>query len=138
MFRARFLAALHAAHLPIPAGVPGQWVVDCTHVGQGPPALEYLSRYLYRGVISEKNIVANQNGNVTFRYTQGRTGQTQTRTLKGEDFLWLVLQHVKDICLLYRRLTPCQGLSNHRIRSWLASRSRSILIRSGMTFQCVK
>ena len=94
MFRARFLAALHAAHLPIPAGMPGQWVVDCTHVGQGPPALEYLSRYLYRGVISEKNIVANHNGNVTFRYIQGRTGQTQTRTLKGEDFLWLVLQHV--------------------------------------------
>jgi len=94
VFRARFLAALHAAHLPIPAGVPGQWVVDCTHVGRGQPALEYLSRYLYRGVISEKNIVANQNGNVTFRYTQGRTGQTHTRTLKGEDFLWLVLQHV--------------------------------------------
>ncbi len=31
---------------------------------------------------------------MTFRYIESRTGQTQTRTLKGEDFVWLVLQHV--------------------------------------------
>ena len=74
--------------------MPARWVVDCTHVGTGQPALVYLSRYLYRGVISENNIIANQGGSVTFRYTESRTGQTQTRTLKGEDFLWHVLQHV--------------------------------------------
>ena len=61
---------------------------------KGQPALEYLSKYLYRGVISEKNIVAHQGGNVTFRYIDGKTGQMQTRTRKGEEFLWLVLQHV--------------------------------------------
>jgi len=94
VFRARFLAALNAARIPIPVDLPDHWVVDCTHAGTGQPALEYLSRYLYRGVISEKNIVANHNGNVTFRYTQGRSGQTHTRTLKGEDFVWRVLQHV--------------------------------------------
>jgi hypothetical protein len=27
---------------------------DCQHVGTGLPALKYLSRYLYRGVIAEK------------------------------------------------------------------------------------
>ena len=94
VFRARFLAALHAAHVSMPTDLPKRWVVDCTHVGTGQPALDYLSRYLYRGVISEKNIVANHNGNVTFRYTDGRTGQTQTRTLTGEEFVWLTLQHV--------------------------------------------
>lgn len=94
VFRARLLAALNAARIAIPAGVPKRWVVDCAHVGRGQPALEYLSRYLYRGVISEKAILADQDGRVTFRYTESRTGQTQTRTLKGEDFLWLVLQHV--------------------------------------------
>ena len=52
VFRARFLAALNEAGLSIPAGMPVKWVVDCTHVGSGQPALEYLSRYLYRGVIS--------------------------------------------------------------------------------------
>jgi len=45
-------------------------------------------------VISEKNIISDNNGRVTFRYTDGDTGESLTRTLKGEDFLWLVLQHV--------------------------------------------
>lgn len=94
VFRARFLAALNEAKLPIPVGAPVGWVADCTHVGKGTPALEYLSRYLYRGVISEKNIVAHHDGNITFRYINGKTGQTMTCTLKGEDFLWQVLQHV--------------------------------------------
>ena len=56
--------------------------------------LKYLSRYLYRGVINEKNIVANRDGKVTFRYVESRTGKAQIRSLEGEDFLWLVLQHV--------------------------------------------
>ena len=94
VFRARFLAAVKRAGLSIPFGAPEQWVVDCQHVGTGLPALKYLARYLYRGVIAESNIVACDNGEVTFRYQDSETGQTCTRTLKGEDFLWLVLQHV--------------------------------------------
>jgi hypothetical protein len=94
VFRARFLAAVKAASLVIPNNLPDKWIVDCKHVGEGQPALKYLSQYLYRGVISEKNIVANRDGKVTFKYVEGGTGKTQTRTLKGEDFLWLVLQHV--------------------------------------------
>ena len=94
VFRARVLAAIKAAGLTLPDKLPDQWVVDCKHVGQGQPALKYLSRYLYRGVISEQNIVANHHGKVTFKYVDSNTGQTRYRTLKGEDFLWLVLQHV--------------------------------------------
>lgn len=94
VFRARFLAAVNAAGLVLPKSLPKQWVADCTHVGKGKPALEYLSRYLYRGVISENNIVANQAGKVTFTYLEARTGKTRYRTLNGEDFLWRVLQHV--------------------------------------------
>ena len=94
VFRARFLEALNKAKLPIPNSLPSKWVVHCTHVGKGLPALKYLSRYLYRGVISENNIVSNQDGKVTFKYVESRTGKTCFRTLKGEDFLWLVLQHV--------------------------------------------
>ncbi len=59
VFRARFLAALNEAGLSIPRRVPAEWVVDCSHVGKGITALKYLSRYLYRGVISEKNIISN-------------------------------------------------------------------------------
>jgi hypothetical protein len=94
VFRARLLTAIKAAGLALPGKLPDEWVVDCKHVGKGAAALKYLSRYLYRGVISEHNILANQNGNVTFKYLDSRSGQTRYRTLKGEDFLWLVLQHV--------------------------------------------
>ena len=94
VFRARLLEALYKEGLNAPKSVPRKWVVHCTHVGKGLPALKYLSRYLYRGVLPEKNIVSSQHGNVTFKYVESRTGKTRYRTLKGEDFLWLVLQHV--------------------------------------------
>jgi len=94
VFRARLLAGLRAEGLTLPDKLPQQWVVDCKPVGRGEPALQYLSRYLYRGVIGENRIVANRDGRVTFEYLDSRTGETQYRTKKGEDFLWLVLQHV--------------------------------------------
>lgn len=94
VFRARFLDAMNKAGLCLPNSLPRKWVVDCKHVGKGLPALKYLSRYLYRGVIAETNIVSNQNGNVTFKYVHSRSGKIRYRTVKGEDFLWLVLQHV--------------------------------------------
>ncbi len=94
VFRARFLTALNKAGFSIPKRVPKEWVVDCSHVGKGITALKYLSRYFYRGVISENNIISNQNGQVTFKYIESKTGKTLYRILKGEDFLHLILQHV--------------------------------------------
>ncbi len=94
VFRARFLDAIREQGLAPAQPVPASWVVDCTPVGQGMTALKYLSRYLYRGVISENNSVASRDGLVTFRYVNSRSGRTEHRTLPGEDFLWLVLQHV--------------------------------------------
>jgi len=94
VFRARFLEALINAGFSIPSNLPKEWVIDCSYVGTGVTALKYLSRYLYRGVISEKNIVSNQNGQVTFKYIESRTDKTRCRTLKGEDFLRLIVQHV--------------------------------------------
>jgi len=94
VFRARFINALKDKGFSIPEKTPKEWVADVRHVGKGLPALQYLSRYLYRGVISEKNIISNRNGRVTFRYTNSDTGKTETRTLTGEAFLHLILQHV--------------------------------------------
>jgi hypothetical protein len=94
VFRARFLKALSESELTIPKQVPKEWVVDCKHAGNGMNVLKYLSRYLYRGAISEKNIISNRNGMVTFKYTDSKTGNTQFRALKGEDFLNLLMQHV--------------------------------------------
>jgi hypothetical protein len=61
---------------------------------KGITAIKYLSRYLFRGVLSEKSIVSNQNGEVTFKYIESKTKTTQYRTLEGEDFLRLIVQHV--------------------------------------------
>ena len=92
VFKARFLETLAASGLAAPAPTSA-WVVHCKKVGSGLPALKYLSRYLYRGVISEKNIIANDGASITFTYKDNKDKQ-QTRCLKGEDFLWLILQHV--------------------------------------------
>ncbi|MBN2383211.1 transposase, partial [bacterium] len=94
VFRARLLTALHQAGFTIPEGVSSHWVVDCAHVGEGITAIKYLSRYLYRGVISEHNIISDAHGHITFRYCDSTTGETHTRTVKGATFLYLLMQHV--------------------------------------------
>ena len=94
VFRAKVLAGIEAAGLALPARYPNEWVVDCKSVGSGEPALIYLGRYLYRGVIREKDIIACKDGQVSFRYQNAKTKRIECRTLPGADFLWLVLQHV--------------------------------------------
>ena len=94
VFRAKMLAAIEAAGLTLPRRYPEKWVVDCKSVGSGEKALIYLGRYLYRGVIAEKDIVACDNGQVSFRYRNAKTGKMERRTVSGAHFLWLVLQHV--------------------------------------------
>ena len=94
VFRGKFLAALVEAGLTLPADFPEKWVVDCKSVGNGEKALVYLGRYLYRGVIAERDILKCENGQVTYRWRDSKTKKMVTRTLSGATFLWLVLQHV--------------------------------------------
>lgn len=94
VFRAKLLSAIEAAGLTLPKRYPKEWVVDCKSVGTGEKALIYLGRYLYRGVIAEKDIISCQDGQVTFRYKNAKTGKMERKTVPGAHFLWLVLQHV--------------------------------------------
>ncbi len=94
VFRAKLIAAITLNKLKLPDNSPGQWVVDCKSVGSGEKALIYLGRYLYRGVIQEKNILSCKDGKVTFRYLDSKTKRYQHKTVTGAHFLWLVLQHV--------------------------------------------
>jgi hypothetical protein len=94
VFRTKLLAGIVEAGLELPVCYPKTWVVDVKSVGSGDKALVYLGRYLYKGVIQEKDIIACKNGLVTFRYQDSKTKQRQTRTLSGPKFLWLILQHV--------------------------------------------
>lgn len=92
VFRARLLKAIRNTGLEVPE-TPAEWVVQCQLVGKGLPALKYLSRYLYRGVISDQNIIVDDGTHVTFQYKESKTNTMKTRTLRGEDFIALVLQH---------------------------------------------
>lgn len=94
VFRAKMLDAIQQVELELPARYTKTWVVDCKSVGTGEKALVYLGRYLYKGVIQEKDITACENGQVTFRYRHSKTKRIEYRTVSGARFLWLVLQHV--------------------------------------------
>lgn len=94
VFRAKLLDALTDQEITLPKRYPKEWVVDCRSVGTGEPALIYLGRYLYRGVIQEKDILSSKEGNVTYRWRDNDTDEYRYKTLKGEAFLWRLLQHV--------------------------------------------
>lgn len=94
VFRAKMLHGIKLTGLKLPKQYPEAWVVHCKAVGSGQKALVYLGRYLYRGVLPEKDIVANRNGNVTFRYQNSETRKMETRTLSGVDFLRKILLHI--------------------------------------------
>jgi hypothetical protein len=63
-------------------------------VGSGEKALVYLGRYLYRGVIAERDILRCEKGQVTYRWRDSKTKKYAQRTVSGVRFLQLVLQHV--------------------------------------------
>jgi len=94
VFKARFLATLAELGLSLPSDLPKVWVVDCKAVGNGASTLVYLGRYLYRGVIQERDILGCENGLVTYRWKNSKTNEIEQRTVSGVEFLRLVLQHV--------------------------------------------
>lgn len=97
VFRARFLAAVRALGLQPPATMLETWVVDCKAVGGekgGHKVMLYLGRYLYRGVVQERDILRCEGDLVTYRWRDSKTRAMQTRTVRGVEFLRLVLQHV--------------------------------------------
>ena len=94
VFRVKFLVTLAELGLPLPSDLPKTWVVDCKSVGSGQKALVYLGRYLYRGVIAERDILRCENGQVTYRWRDSKTKKYAQRSVSGVVFLRLVLQHV--------------------------------------------
>ena len=94
VFRAKLLQAIVDEKLLLPKNCPIKWVVHCKNVGSGQKALIYLGRYLYKGVISEKDILKCKNGSVTYRYLHARTKKYKTRTVSGEHFLYLLMLHI--------------------------------------------
>jgi hypothetical protein len=82
VFRAKMLAGIEAAGLPLPKCHPQQWVAHCKSAGTGRPALICLGRYLHRGVIRENDILAVDNVQVRFRFRfrNAKTGRFESNT----------------------------------------------------------
>jgi hypothetical protein len=93
VFRAKMFDGIKALGLKVKETLPDDWVVHCKQVGRGEQALIYLGRYLYRGVISEKNILSDSDGIITFRIKDNE-GQEVIQRLSGAEFLWRLLLHV--------------------------------------------
>lgn len=85
---------LKARGLQPPIVLPERWVVDCKRLDHGDSAIVYLGRYLYRGVIQERDIVRMDDSGVTYRWRHSKSGLMRARTVSGAEFLRLVLQHV--------------------------------------------
>ena len=97
LFRAKLRSALRQTALwsEIPVAAWQQpWVVDCRSVGTARAALKYLAPYIFRVALSNKRIVGVADGQVTFRYSDGKTRQSRSCMLPVEEFIGRFLQHV--------------------------------------------
>ena len=97
IYRAKFRDGL--AKLGLKDKVPVRtwrkpWCVDIEPVGSGKEALKYLTPYIFRVAISNRNILAVDNKTVTFRYRNAKTQRYEQRTLPAEQFMHRFLQHV--------------------------------------------
>jgi hypothetical protein len=120
LFRAKFRDALRQTELvaEVPPEVWTQdWVVHCQSVGNGAAALKYLAPYIFRVAISNRRILSLEDDQVTFGYTDSRSGQRKTCTVSAEEFIRRSLQHMP------------QGFSKARYYGFLGPGQREVLTR---------
>jgi hypothetical protein len=97
LFRGKFRAGLRKAGLldPVPATVwRTEWVVHLQHAGTGAKVLDSLARYVFRIALVNSRLARFDDGQVTFRYRDNRTGTTKHCALDAVTFLGRFLQHV--------------------------------------------
>jgi Putative transposase/Transposase zinc-binding domain len=70
------------------------WVVHSQPVGTGSAAFKYLAPYIFRVAISNRRILALEDGQVTFSYKDSATDQTRFSTISAGEFIRRFLQHV--------------------------------------------
>ncbi len=92
------------------------WVVHSQAAGSGKEVLAYLSAYLFRAAITDKRIVKDQDGKVTFAWRPGGSKTESFCTLPAHAFLRRVLLHVLP-----------KGLHKIRYFGWLHPRARKRL-----------
>jgi hypothetical protein len=119
LIRAKFRHACKKTNIydKIPTSVWHQnWVIHIQPVGTGEAALKYLSPYIHRVAISDKNILQLGNRKVTFRYKDAQTSRSETCTLDAFKFIRLFMQHVLP-----------RGFVKMRYYGFLATKKRKLL-----------
>lgn len=123
IFRGKFRDALKKSSPSLFAQVPvsvwrqdKKWVVHVERSGRGPEVLKYLSPYIYRVALSNKNLVRMKDGTVTFRYKESKSNKWRLMTLPAEEFIRRFLQHVLP-----------RGLQKVRYYGWMSHRQKEIL-----------
>jgi hypothetical protein len=97
IYRAKFRDALRQAGLLgqiDPAVWQRDWVVHSQAVGDGRASLKYLAPYVFRVAISDRRIVACDEGKVTFAYRKSGSNRYRRMTLDAPEFIRRFLQHV--------------------------------------------
>jgi hypothetical protein len=97
LFRAKFRAALGRAGLLSqvdPAVWRQDWVVHSKAVGDGRASLKYLAPSVFRVAISDRRIVACDDGEVTFSYRRSGSNRWRRMTVDAFEFIRRFLQHV--------------------------------------------
>ena len=137
IFRAIFLRNLADLEIETPRDLPAKWVANIKCVGRGKKALHYLSRYLYRGVVSQNNIQMEQQ-KVRFRYQDSSTKKTNYAHYAPEDFVWKLMQHVlprgfkrvRDFGFLHpnakKKLLRAQALLNLKVKPFMLAKKQPI------------
>jgi hypothetical protein len=100
IFRAKFIACLRK-EVQIPQSTSKilfkkKWVVYAKQPFFGPKqVIEYLGRYTHKIAISNHRLEDTSNGNVSFKYKDYRTGESQkTMTLKASEFIRRFILHI--------------------------------------------
>lgn len=147
LFRGKLLGALerslaagkivappgHDADRALRRAARKRWCVYSKPSFTGPEhVIAYLGRYTHRIAISNHRLVAHENGQVTFRYTDRAAGIHRTMELPGPDFLRRFLAHVLPPGFV--RIRYVGGLAHPTRREWLAQ-SRQLLADAGATLR---
>ena len=117
-FRTRFAEARRTQEPEFFRTVPGrvwekEWVVHSQPAGRGHEAVGYLARYVQHTALGNKRILSDQDGRITFTYTESGTGAAKTLTLEAMEFLRRILSHVLP-----------RGLHKVRYFGWLHPNAR--------------
>lgn len=118
LFRAKFRDLLKQTDLfPLldPQVWSKDWVVHSQPVGSGEAAFKYLAPYIFRVAISNRRILALEEGQVTFSYKDSATDQTRFSTISAEEFIRRFLQHVLPKGFVKVRYYGLLAASNRRL-----------------------